>query len=62
MNAITLPQLAAGLFAGLALLGFGAAIGNNRDAREGGMEPVSLLIKAAGLGLLTYTLYRFVKG
>ncbi len=52
-------QLLAALVAGLSLLGFGQLIGNKRSARESGMEPVALFLKAAGLLVLTYTLYRY---
>lgn len=59
---MTIQLLWIGLVVGLALLGFGTMVGNNRSAREGGMEPLSLLLKAAGIGVLTYTLYRHLKG
>lgn len=59
---MTTQTLLAGLLTGLLLLGFGAAVGNNRDAQAGGMAPLSLLLKLAGLALLSWTLYRYVRG
>jgi hypothetical protein len=61
-DAMTIQTLLAGLLTGLLLLGFGAAVGNNRDAQAGGMAPLSLLLKLAGLALLSWTLYRYVRG
>ncbi len=59
---MTIQMLVAGLLAGLCLLGFGAAVGNSRGAQEGGMQPLSLLLKLGGLALLTWTLYRHLRG
>lgn len=61
MSAMTIQTLAAGLFAGLSLLGLGAAIGNQRANREAGLDPLALLLKGAGLATLTFTLYHFIK-
>lgn len=61
MSAMPIQTLAAGLFAGLALLGLGTAIGNQRANREAGLDPLALLLKGAGLAILTFTLYRFIK-
>lgn len=61
MSAMTLQALAAGLFAGLALLGLGTTIGNQRSTREAGLNPLALVLKGAGLATLTFTLYHFIK-
>jgi hypothetical protein len=61
MAAMPIQTLAAGLFAGLSLLGLGTVIGNQRANREAGLDPLSLLLKGAGLCVLTFTLYRFIK-
>ena len=61
MSAMTLQMLAAGLFAGCALLGLGTSIGNQRRNREAGLVPVALLLKGAGLVTLTFTLYHFIR-
>ncbi len=56
---MTVQMLAAGLFAGLALLGLGTAIGNQRSTHDAGLSPFAMLIKAAGLATLTLTLYHY---
>lgn len=56
---MTVQMLGAGLFAGLALLGLGTAIGNQRSTQEAGLSPFAMLLKAAGLAVLTLTLYRY---
>ena len=58
---MTIQMLAAGLFAGLALLGLGATIGNQRSTQEAGLSPFALALKGAGLITLTWTLYQFIK-
>lgn len=58
----TIRQLLGLLVAGLALLGFGTLLGNKREAQEQGMLPFALLLKAAGIGLLSWALYRHVRG
>lgn len=61
MSAMPIQALAAGLFLGLALLGLGASIGNQRANREAGLDPVALLLKGGGLAVLTFTLYHFIR-
>lgn len=61
MSAMTIQTLAAGLFAGLSLLGLGTVIGNQRANREAGLDPLALLLKGLGLLTLTVTLYHFIK-
>lgn len=56
---MTVQMLGAGLFAGLALLGLGTAIGNQRSTQDAGLSPFAMLLKAAGLAVLTLTLYRY---
>lgn len=61
MSAMTIQMLAAGLFAGMALLGLGTSIGNQRANREAGLHPLALLLKGAGLATLTVTVYHFIR-
>ncbi|MBK8693917.1 MAG: hypothetical protein IPN17_16920 [Deltaproteobacteria bacterium] len=61
MSAMTIQMLAAGLFAGMALLGLGTSIGNQRANREAGLHPLALLLKGAGLATLSLTVYHFIK-
>lgn len=61
MSAMTIQTLAAGLFAGLSLLGLGTVMANQRANREAGLDPLALLLKGAGLLTLTFTLYHFIK-
>lgn len=61
MSAMTIQMLAAGLFAGMALLGLGTSIGNQRANREAGLHPLALLLKGVGLATLTVTVYHFIK-
>lgn len=57
---LTPRMLFAVLVAGLLLLALGRGVGNDRSARESGMEPLALLLKAMGLGLLAWGLYRYI--
>lgn len=57
---LTLNYLAGMLFLGLALLGFGTALGNQRSVGDAGLAVVPLVFKGAGLAVLSYALYRFV--
>jgi hypothetical protein len=50
------------LAGGMALLALGGAIGGNRDAMRSSVGPLGMLFKGAGLALLTYAIYRLVKG
>ncbi len=50
------------LAAGFALLALGGGVGQSRDAARSGLGPLGLALKGAGLALLTYALYRLVKG
>lgn len=61
MSAMTIQMLAAGLFAGLSLLGLGAVMDDQRANREAGLSPLALLLKGAGLATLTVTLYHFIR-
>lgn len=58
---MTPRMLLAMLVSGLLLLALGQGVSNKREARESGMEPLALILKAAGLGLLAWTLYRFMQ-
>jgi hypothetical protein len=57
----TVRQLLGILVAGLSLLGFGTLLGNQRRVNEQGLFPVALALKAAGVALLTYGLWRHVR-
>lgn len=59
---LTVRQLLGLLVAGLSLLGFGTLIGNKRSAREQGMLPIAIGLKIAGVALLSWALYRHVRG
>jgi hypothetical protein len=59
---LTARQLLGLLLAGLSLLGFGTLLGNQRRAQEQGMLPIALALKIVGVALLTWTLWRHVKG
>ncbi len=50
------------LAGGMVLLALGGSIGGNRDATRSGLGPVGLFFKGAGLAVLTYAIYRLVKG
>ncbi len=50
------------LAGGFVLLALGGGVAGNRDARRSGFEPFALALKGAGLALLTYAIYRLVKG
>lgn len=57
----TRPFLAL-LAAGFVLLALGRAFGGDRGSREAGLSPLGLGLKGAGLALMSYALYRMVKG
>lgn len=57
----TRPFLAL-LAVGMTLLALGGAVGGSRDAKRSGMGPLGLALRGAGLAVLTYAIYRLVKG
>jgi hypothetical protein len=57
---MTLRFLFGMLVVGLSFLGLGTFLGNRNDVRDAGLSPVSLLLKGAGLAILSFTLYRYV--
>lgn len=58
---VTVNFLAGMLFCGLALLGFGTVMGNQKSFGDAGLAVVPLLFKGAGLAVLSYAMYRFVQ-
>lgn len=57
----TVRQLLGVFLAGLALLGFGVHLGQQRAANERGMYPIAMALKGAGLALLSWALWRHVR-